>query len=103
VVRPLEGVEDPREHLSKLIERHVHMLLTRPREVTIILHERTALTGVYREKIQQRKKPCIDYVRKLLTELQKRGDARKDVDVTAGPIGLEKGLRRQQRPQQVQP
>jgi len=79
------------------------MLLTRPREVTIILHERTALTGVYREKIQQRKKPCIDYVRKLLTELQKRGDARKDVDVTAGPIGLEKGLRRQQRPQQVQP
>ena len=55
VVRPLEGVQDPRELLEKLIERHVHMLLTRPREVTIILHERTALTGVYREKVQQRK------------------------------------------------
>jgi AcrR family transcriptional regulator len=88
VVRPLEGVQDPREHLSKLIERHVHMLLTRPREVTIILHERTALTGVYREKIQQRKKQYIEYVREVLAKLQKRGDARKDVDVTAATFFL---------------
>jgi AcrR family transcriptional regulator len=88
VVRPLEGVQDPKELLEKLIERHVHMLLTRPREVTIILHERTALTGVYREKIQQRKKQYIDYVRNLLTQLQKRGDARKDVDVTAATFFL---------------
>ncbi|MGH9322903.1 MAG: TetR/AcrR family transcriptional regulator [Vicinamibacteria bacterium] len=88
VVQPLAGIQDPREHLEKLIERHVHMLLTRPREVTIILHERTALTGVYREKILQRKKQYIDYVRKLLRELQKRGEARKDVDVTAATFFL---------------
>jgi AcrR family transcriptional regulator len=88
VVRPLAGVQDPRELLEKLIQRHVHMLLTRPREVTIILHERTALTGVYREKIQQRKKQYIDYVRKVLTQLQKKGDARKDVDVTAATFFL---------------
>jgi AcrR family transcriptional regulator len=88
VVRPLEEVQDPREHLEKLIHRHVHMLLTRPREVTIILHERTALTGVYREKIQQRKKQYIDYVRALLRELQKRGEARKDVDATAATFFL---------------
>jgi len=88
VVRPLEGVQDPRELLEKLIQLHVHMLLTRPREVTIILHERTALTGVYREKILQRKKQYIDYVRKALTQLQKRGDARKDVDVTAATFFL---------------
>jgi AcrR family transcriptional regulator len=88
VVKPLEGLQDPKEILEKLIERHVHMLLTRPREVTIILHERTALTGVYREKIQQRKKHYIDFVRKLLTQLQKKGEARKDVDVTAATFFL---------------
>jgi AcrR family transcriptional regulator len=88
VVKPLSGVQDPKELLEKLIQRHVHMLLTRPREVTIILHERTALTGVYREKIQQRKKQYIDYVRKVLTQLQKRGDARRDVDVTAATFFL---------------
>jgi AcrR family transcriptional regulator len=50
VVQPLEGVQDPREHLEKLIERHVHM--------------------------------------KLLRELQKRGEARKDLDVTAATFFL---------------
>jgi AcrR family transcriptional regulator len=88
VVRPLSDIQDPKEHLEKLIERHVHMLLTRPREVTIILHERTALTGVYREKILQRKKEYIHYVRNLLIQLQKRGEARKDVDVTAATFFL---------------
>ncbi len=88
VVQPLSGVDDPRELLEKLIERHVHMLLTRPREVTIILHERTALTGVYREKIQQRKKEYIDWVRQLLVRLQKQGEARKDVDATAATFFL---------------
>jgi AcrR family transcriptional regulator len=88
VVKPLEGLNDPKEILEKLIERHVNMLLTRPREVTIILHERTALTGVYREKIQHRKKQYIDYVRKVLAQLQKKGDARRDVDVTAATFFL---------------
>jgi AcrR family transcriptional regulator len=88
VVKPLEGVREPRQLLDALIQRHVHMLLNRPREVTIILHERTALTGVYREKIQQRKKQYINYVRSVLKELQKRGDARKDVDVTAATFFL---------------
>ena len=88
VVRPLEGVHDPKEHLRELVKRHVHMVLTRPREVTIILHERTALTGVYREKILQRKKQYIDYVRNVLLELQKKGDARRDVDATAATFFL---------------
>lgn len=88
VVRPLEAVEDPRQHLEELIKLHVHMLLNRPREVTIILHERTALTGVYREKILQRKKQYIDYVRRLLVTLQKRGEARTDLDPTAATFFL---------------
>ena len=88
VVQPLEGVEDPREHLEELIKLHVHMVLTRPREVTIILHERTALTGVYREKILQRKKQYIEHVRELLKKLQRRGDAREDVDPTAATFFL---------------
>ena len=88
VVQPLEGVTDPREHLQELIKLHVHMILNRPREVTIILHEHTALTGIYREKILQRKKQYIDYVRRLLVELQKRGVARRDVDVTAATFFL---------------
>jgi TetR/AcrR family transcriptional regulator, cholesterol catabolism regulator len=88
VVHPLEEVTDPREHLQELIKLHVHMILNRPREVTIILHEHTALTGIYREKILQRKKQYIDYVRSLLLELQKRGKARRDVDATAATFFL---------------
>jgi AcrR family transcriptional regulator len=88
VVQPLEAVEEPRAHLEELIKLHVHMVLNRPREVTIILHERTALTGVYREKILQRKKRYIDYVRRLLVGLQERGEARKDVDPTAATFFL---------------
>ena len=82
------GYLTAREHLEELIRLHVHMLLTRPREVTIILHERTALTGVYRDKILQRKKRYIDYVRRLLVQLQKRGDARRERDATAATFFL---------------
>lgn len=88
VVKPLEGVSDPREHLDRLIARHVHMVLHRPREVTIILHERTALKGVYREKILQRKKAYIDYVRNLLRRLQKSGQGRRELDATAATFFL---------------
>jgi AcrR family transcriptional regulator len=87
VVEPLKGITDPRELLSALITRHVHMILHRPREVTIILHERTALTGEYREKILARKKAYIDYVREILTRLQREGLAR-NVEVTAATFFL---------------
>jgi len=88
VVRPLDRFDDPRELLVELIKLHTHMVLNRPREVTIILHERTALTGVYREKILQRKKEYIEYVRNLLIRLQQRGDARTDLDPTAATFFL---------------
>ncbi len=88
VVRPLKRIEDPRELLDELIKLHTHMVLNRPREVTIILHERTALTGVYREKILQRKKEYIDFVRNLLIRLQERGDARPELDPTAATFFL---------------
>ena len=88
VVQPLKGIEEPKQHLHELIRLHTHMVLTRPREVTIILHERTALTGVYREKILQRKKEYIDYVRSLLIRLQQRGEARQDLDPTAATFFL---------------
>lgn len=88
VLKPLASVEDPSELLFALIRLHTHMVLTRPREVTIILHERTALTGVYREKILQRKKEYIEFVRKALIRLQERGDAREDLDPTAATFFL---------------
>jgi AcrR family transcriptional regulator len=87
VLEPLKKISDPRELLGALIARHVHIILHRPREVTIILHERTALTGEYREKILQRKKDYINYVRELLGRLQREGLAR-DVDVTAATFSL---------------
>ena len=88
VLQPLADVEDPRELLFSLIRLHTHMVLNRPREVTIILHERTALTGVYREKILQRKKDYIHFVRSILARLQERGDAREDLDTTAATFFL---------------
>lgn len=88
VLQPLADIEDPRELLFSLIRLHTHMVLNRPREVTIILHERTALTGVYREKILQRKKDYIHFVRSILERLQERGDARDDLDTTAATFFL---------------
>ncbi len=87
VLEPLRKVRDSIELLHQLIVLHVHMVIHRPREVTIILHERTALTGLYREKILQRKKAYIVYVRDILIRLQKEGLAR-DVDATAATFFL---------------
>ena len=87
VRNPLSSVDDPEELLRQLIERHIKMLIHRPREVTIILHERTALHGVYREKIVQRKKQYIEYVRQLLTQLSNEGKS-KDVDTAAATFFL---------------
>lgn len=88
VVKPLQSIEEPKALLRELIKLHTHMVLNRPREVTIILHERTALTGVYREKILQRKKEYIEYVRELMVRLQQRGEARRDLDPTAATFFL---------------
>jgi AcrR family transcriptional regulator len=87
VINPLSDIESSIEHLRRLIALHVNMMIHQPREVTIILHEHTALTGLYREKIVQRKKDYINYVRDLLTQLQEEGLAR-DVDATAATFFL---------------
>ena len=87
VVKPLEGIDDPREWLRQLIVNHVHMVMHRPREVTIILHERTGLTGEYRDQILKRKKAYINMVRDRLIQLQTDGDARP-VDATAATYFL---------------
>ena len=87
VLEPVRNVTEPRKLLDALIARHVHMVLRRPREVTIILHERTALTGEYREKILARKKAYIDFVRGTLKRLRDEGLAR-DVDETAATFFL---------------
>jgi AcrR family transcriptional regulator len=87
VLNPLKNVEGSVDLLRQLIVLHVKMVIHRPREVTIMLHERTALTGLYREKILQRKKHYINYVRELLTRLQKEGLAR-DIDATAATFFL---------------
>jgi AcrR family transcriptional regulator len=87
VVRPLQGIKDPKEWLRQLIVNHVHMVMHRPREVTIILHERTGLTGEYRERILKRKKAYINLVRDTLVQLEKDGVARP-VDATAATYFL---------------
>lgn len=87
VLEPLRGITDPKALVEALIAHHVHMVLMRPREVTIILHERTALTGEYREKILARKKAYIDFVLQILIRLKAQGLAR-DVDATAATFFL---------------
>jgi AcrR family transcriptional regulator len=87
VVKPLESIQDSKEWLRQLIAKHVHMVMHRPREVTIILHERTGLTGEYRDRILKRKKAYINLVRDRLVQLQKDGIARP-VDATAATYFL---------------
>lgn len=87
VIEPLKSVEGSEELLRQLISRHVQLVVHRPREMTIILHERTALTGLYREKIIERKKAYINYVRDIMVRLQKEGLAR-NVDATAATFFL---------------
>ncbi len=73
VVNPLRDISDPEELLNQLIIRHLHMLIHQPRAITIILHERTALTGLYREKITSRKKAYIHFVHDVLNQLREHG------------------------------
>ena len=87
VVKPLGSIEKPRELLRQMIRHHVHMVIHRPREVTIILHERTGLTGEYREKILKRKKAYIELVRNILIQLKEQGIA-QDIDPTAATFFL---------------
>jgi AcrR family transcriptional regulator len=87
VIEPLKSVEGSEELLRQLISRHIQLVVHRPREMTIILHERTALTGLYREKIIERKKAYINYVRDIMIRLQKEGLAR-NVDATGATFFL---------------
>ncbi len=87
VIEPLKSVEGSEELLRQLISRHIQLVVHRPREMTIILHERTALTGLYREKIIERKKAYINYVRDIMIRLQKEGLVR-NVDATAATFFL---------------
>ncbi len=91
VIEPLKSVEGSVELLRQLIARHIHLVVHRPREMTIILHERTALTGLYREKIIERKKAYINYVRDIMIRLQKEGLAR-NIDATAATFFLLGGM-----------
>jgi AcrR family transcriptional regulator len=88
VMEPLRSVETSVDLLRQLISRHIHLVIHRPREMTMILHERSALTGLYREKILERKKAYINYVRDIMVRLQRDGLARDDVDPTAATFFL---------------
>jgi len=88
VISPLHSLKKVDELLHELIARHVHMVLHRPLEVTVILHERTALTGDYRKRILQRKKSYIQYVRDIMKRLQDEDLARLDMDPTAATFFL---------------
>jgi TetR/AcrR family transcriptional regulator, cholesterol catabolism regulator len=71
-------IEDPLERLRATLTGHV-LLVTRdrPKEITVILHESSALKGRYRDRINARKKRYVKFLEKTFRDLIKAGAARR--------------------------
>jgi TetR/AcrR family transcriptional regulator, cholesterol catabolism regulator len=69
-------IQDPRRRLRETIAGHIDLIVrARDLEITVILHENRSLQGVWREKINARKRQYIIFLENLITEVQKNSSA----------------------------
>ncbi len=78
VLNRVTGIKDPLQRLRATLKGHV-LLVTRdrPKEVTVILHESSALKGKFRDAINRRKRRYVQFLKKTFRDLQKTGRARR--------------------------
>ena len=71
VLQKVKEIADPREKLRQTIIGHIDLITrARDQEITVILHENRSLKGTLRKKINARKKQYIDFLEKLIGQVQ---------------------------------
>jgi AcrR family transcriptional regulator len=88
VLDKVETIRDPLERLRATLRGHLLLVLRdRPKEVTVILHESSALPAAARAKVNTRKKRYIRFLEKTIRELVMRRIARR-VDPSVAAFAL---------------
>ena len=71
VLQKVKDIPDPREKLRQTIVGHIDLITrARDQEITVILHENRSLKGALRKKINARKRQYIDFLEKLIGQVQ---------------------------------
>lgn len=88
VLDRVTGIRDPMERLRATLRAHLLLVLRdRPKEVTVILHETSALPAAARARVNARKKRYIRFLEKTIRELVMRKEARR-VDPSIAAFAL---------------
>jgi len=88
VLERVTGIRDPLERLRATLRAHLLLVLRdRPKEVTVILHETSALPAAARARVNARKKRYIRFLEKTIRELVMRKQARR-VDPSVAAFAL---------------
>jgi AcrR family transcriptional regulator len=87
VVKPSQDIKDPEERLRQILLRHATLTACNEGWITILLDEIHALPTVQRQKIEQRKKRYLDYVKSTLVDLKKAGRL-NDLDPTVTTFAM---------------
>jgi TetR/AcrR family transcriptional regulator, cholesterol catabolism regulator len=73
VLARVQSIQDPRQRLRATIIGHIDLIVrARDLEITVILHENRSLKGPLQKKINARKRAYIEYLRKLITQVQEQ-------------------------------
>jgi TetR/AcrR family transcriptional regulator, cholesterol catabolism regulator len=89
VVDRVRGIPGPEDRLRMLIRLHVEVILSvRDREITVLLHENHPLPPSLRKRINARKKAYVQFVEKLVAEVQHTRQAKKNVSPRAATFAL---------------
>jgi len=82
VIAHVQDIADPLERLKATLARNVELVTQdATKEVAIILHEHSTLTGESKREINTRKRAYLDFLERTLEEAMARGQIRK-VDPT---------------------
>src|SRR5262245_6961855 len=88
VLDRVTGIRDPLERLRATLRGHLLLVLRdRPKEVTVILHESSALPAAARARVNSRKKRYIRFLEETIRELVMRRIARR-VDPSVAAFAL---------------
>jgi AcrR family transcriptional regulator len=82
VLDPVQDITDPLARLKQTMARNVELVTNdTTKEVTIILHEHSTLTGDAKQEINARKKQYVQFLERTIEEAIAKGQIRK-VDAT---------------------
>jgi TetR/AcrR family transcriptional regulator, cholesterol catabolism regulator len=89
VINAVRGIAGPEARLRALIRLHINVVLSiRDREITVMLHENHPLPPPLRKRINTRKKEYVQFVEKLVAEVQSARGSKSNVTPRAATFAL---------------